>query len=340
MAKFDNALVYRVARHYYIEDLSQNEIAQKENISRSKVSRILERARASGIVNIEIKVPTNLMVEELEERLLAVLPVQRVIVVPASVSESTDETEEQLIIDVASVAAAHLPEMLAGCKTIGVGWGRTVYHITPYLPFVPPDPERLFVPLVGNMTFRNRFLQTGVNVSRFGERFVGQTYYLNISSGLSPNGQRSEAEAYNIRQIGEYWKQLDAAIFSLGAPPLENDIYLKDEMSMDMFSVSDVDPESRGEMLSQVFFSDGRPSCPVGREEARVIALPLEKLRAVPFTMLIAAGNYKAKPVYYACKNGYAKTLVVDHLLAEEILKIAMKEEKKSEGQKKRQPRG
>lgn len=338
--KFDNALVYRVARHYYIENLSQNEIAQKENISRSKVSRILERARASGIVNIEIKVPTNLMAEELEEHLRSILPVERVIVVPASVSESTEETEEQLIIDVASVAAAHLPEMLAGCKTIGVGWGRTVYHIAPYLPFVPPDPERLFVPLVGNMTFRNRFLQTSINVSRFGERFGGQTYYLNISSIMGPKGQRSEAEGHNIRQIGEYWNQLDAAIFSLGAPPLENDVYLKDEMTMDMFSVSDVDPENRGEMLSQVFFSDGRPSCPVGRENARVIALPLERLCAVPFTMLIAAGVYKAKPVYYACKNGYAKVLVIDHLMAEEMLKLAKKEQKKSEGQKKRQLHG
>ncbi|MGI6151984.1 MAG: sugar-binding transcriptional regulator [Christensenellales bacterium] len=335
MTKNFDALVYRVAKYYYIENLSQNDIAQRENISRSKVSRILERARASGIVKIEIKVPTSLMVEELQKQLQRILPVQRVIVVPASVSESTEETEEQLIIDVASVAAAHLPGMLSGCKTIGIGWGRTVYHIAPHLPFVPLDPERMFVPLVGNMTFRNRFLQTSINVSRFGERFGGQTYYLNISSAPGPMGRRSEAEVYNIRQIKEYWDQLDAAIFSLGAPPLENEIYLKDEMTMDMFSVNDVDPESRGEMLSQVFFSDGRPSCPVGKEEARVVALPLERLRTVPFTMLIAAGNYKAKPVYYACKNGYAKTLVIDHLMAEEILKFAQEEEKGAKGQRK-----
>ncbi len=326
--KFDNALVYRVARYYYIENLSQNDIAQRENISRSKVSRILERARASGIVNIEIKVPTSSLVEELAKRLLAVLPVKRIIVVPASVSESTDETEEQLITDVASVVAAHLPGMLEGCKIIGIGWGRTVYNITPYLPFVAPDPERIFVPLVGNMTFRNRFLQTGINVSRFGERFGGQTYYLNISNFRGATGQRSEAETYNIQELEEYWAKLDAAIFSLGAPPMENDIYLKNEMTMDMFTENDMDPNNRGEMLSQVFFSDERASCPIGKEGRRVVAFPLEKLRELRCTMLIAAGVKKAKPVYYACKKGYANTLVIDHLMAEEILKLAEEDRK------------
>jgi deoxyribonucleoside regulator len=317
---FDNALVYRVARYYYMENLSQQEIARLENISRPKVSRILERARSSGMVKIDIQVPACMMTGELEAKLKSLLPVERVIVVPASVSESTQETEEQLIRDVASVTAAYLPELLEGCRTIGVGWGRTVYHVPSYLPFVAPDPERIFVPLVGNMTFRNRFLQTGINVSRFGERFGGQTYYLQIS-GMGRT--RTEAEEHNIRQIRAYWDQLDAAVFSLGPPPAENDIYLKDEMTADMFSPHDLDPDSRGEMLSQVFYASGRRSRPVGREDYRVIALPLEELRKVPLTILIAAGVHKAKPVYSACKNSYARVLVIDHLMAEELLRLA-----------------
>lgn len=47
-AKQEDALIYRIARYYYLENLSQNEIAQIEQISRSKVSRLLERARANG----------------------------------------------------------------------------------------------------------------------------------------------------------------------------------------------------------------------------------------------------------------------------------------------------
>ena len=322
--KFSSALLYRVARYYYTESLSQGEIAQRENISRSTVSRILERAKEAGIVKIEISMPTDSLLDRLETRLRAALGIERVIVVPASVGESTPETEEQLILDVASVAAAQLPELLGNAKNVGVGWGRTLYHITPFLPYMKDDPELTFVPLVGNMTLRNRFLQTSINVSRFGERFGAQTCYLNISCLRAPGEPFSETERMNIEQIRSYWDRLDAAVFSLGAPPVRNNMYLADELGIESFSETDNDPDARGEMLSQVFFSDGRGACPIGRGTT-VVALPLERLRALPVTVCVAAGNYKAEPVWNAAKNGYIKTLAVDHLLAEEILRIAQK---------------
>ena len=107
--KFENALVYRVAKSYYMDNLSQLEIAKQENISRSTVSRLLERARTTGVVCIEIKPPSDFALKESEEKLQEALGLDEVIVVPASVGESSPQTQQQLILDVASVAAAHLP---------------------------------------------------------------------------------------------------------------------------------------------------------------------------------------------------------------------------------------
>lgn len=322
--RFNSALVYRVAKYYYIDGLSQNEIARLEDISRSTVSRILDRARESGIVKIEINVPTDELADGLEEKLRDALGIQRVIVVPASVSESSPETEEQLIEDVASVAAAHLPALLSEAKTIGIGWGRTLYKMTPHITPLASDPLRICVPLVGNMTLRNRTLQTSVNVSRFGEALGAQSCYLNISSLRDPSEPYNEFERVNLQQIEGYWSRLDAAIVSLGAPPVLNTLYLTDEMAPDNFSETDRDPAARGEMLSQVFYSDSRASCPISKLMS-VVALPLERLREVPVTICVAAGDYKALPVWQAAKNGYFKTLVVDHLLAEKILEISRK---------------
>ena len=67
--KFENALVYRVAKSYYLDNLSQIEIAKRENISRSTVSRLLERARDSGVVCIEIKTPSDFALSETEDKL-------------------------------------------------------------------------------------------------------------------------------------------------------------------------------------------------------------------------------------------------------------------------------
>jgi len=326
--QFDNALVYRVAKYNYIDNLPQVEIARIEGISRSKVARILEKARASGIVTIDIKVPGSEISDDIEKKLLECLPLNGATVVPASVNESTDDTDDQLIIDVASVAAAILHEELKDKKHIGVGWGRTIYHLPNYLPFIESNRERVVVPLVGNMSFRNRYLQTSNNVCRFGEKLDAQTYYLNISCMRGKYEGFSAAEQYNISQIRQYWDTLDAAIFSLGAAPLENYVYLETEMSADQFTIFDKDPEAQGEILSQVYFSDKeRTAQPIGKD-AVVVAMPLEKLRDVPYTLLVAAGNYKAEPLYYAVMNGYAKNIVIDHMLAEELLKIC--EEKKN----------
>ena len=47
----------KIARLYYSEGLTQQEIAYRLNISRTKVSRYLERARKDGIVEIKINLP-------------------------------------------------------------------------------------------------------------------------------------------------------------------------------------------------------------------------------------------------------------------------------------------
>ncbi len=274
-------------------------------------------------MNVEIKLPANPLASTLEKRLQEELGLQQAIVVPASVSESTDETEDALIRDVASVAAVHLPKMLENAKVIGLGWGRTLYSVPAHLPFMPPDPSKIFVPLVSNLSLRNRFLQTSNIVSRYGERFDSETYYLNISAVKAPNEPRTESEILNIRQLEQYWDSLDVALISLGAPPLENTQYLQTMIAPDMFSARDVDPDARGEMLSQTYFSDGT-FCPIGRN-IEVVAFPLDRLRDVPSVICLAAGTYKAEPLLYAARNGFFKTLITDHLTAQEILRLLKK---------------
>src|SRR5919205_212563 len=50
-------LLAAVARRYYLDGQSKIEIAQDLSISRFKVARLLDEARASGLVQIEIRYP-------------------------------------------------------------------------------------------------------------------------------------------------------------------------------------------------------------------------------------------------------------------------------------------
>ena len=321
--KNDSALAYRIARYYYIDNLSQSEIAQMEQISRSTVSRMLDKARASGMVNIEIVMPVSPLIERMEGELVQKLGLKRVIVVPVSVNECNESTDETVIMDLSSIAATHLTELLGKSRTIGLGWGRTLYNTAGFLPFAERDKSRLFVPLVSNYSVNNRFLQTSTIVSRYGERFGADTYYLNISGVKRVGEPRTQSEIVNIQQLESYWDKMDAAIVSLGAPlrhgknPYESEV--------EKYSKGDGDAvKERGEMISQLFFSSGE-SCLMGRE-IEVVAFPLDKLKKVKNVICIAGGVGKAEPIVYASRNGYFKTLITDHLTAGAMLEFLAKQ--------------
>lgn len=52
------ASMHAAARLYYGEELAQHEVAERLNVSRSTVSRLLRQARAQGIVRIEVRPPS------------------------------------------------------------------------------------------------------------------------------------------------------------------------------------------------------------------------------------------------------------------------------------------
>jgi DNA-binding transcriptional regulator LsrR (DeoR family) len=75
-----HASLLAVARLYYEDDLSQQQIAERLGVSRSTVSRLLQTAREEGIVQIEIRPPTS--VSQLGSWLQGALKLRRAVVVP------------------------------------------------------------------------------------------------------------------------------------------------------------------------------------------------------------------------------------------------------------------
>lgn len=322
--KNDSALAYRIARYYYMDNLSQSEIAQMEQISRSTVSRMLDKARASGMVNIEIVMPVSPLIERMETELKKALGLKKVIVVPASVNECNENTDEMVIMDLASIAATHLTELLGGSKVIGLGWGRTLYNTAGFLPFAERNKNRLFVPLVSNYSVHNRFLQTSTIVSRYGERFGADTYYLNISGVKKVGEHRTESELMNIKQLEQYWSRMDAAIVSLGAPLINAKNPYESEVKE--FSRGKDANRECGELISQLYYANGESH--VMGWEIEVVTFPLDKLKKIKNVICISGGVGKAMPNIQAARNGYYKTLITDHLTAQAMLDILAKEKK------------
>ena len=77
-----SVLAATVARRYYLEGASKSEIAQQLGLSRFKVARVLDHARSSGLVRIELHYDGEIDLD-LSVRLASHLKLRRCLVVDA-----------------------------------------------------------------------------------------------------------------------------------------------------------------------------------------------------------------------------------------------------------------
>ena len=55
--RYNLELQHKVARLYYIEDLKQESIGRRLNMSKYKVNRVLKRAKDNGLIKIQVLSP-------------------------------------------------------------------------------------------------------------------------------------------------------------------------------------------------------------------------------------------------------------------------------------------
>lgn len=115
----ERVLITAVAQASYQHGLSQVKIAERFGISRFKVARLLDRARAIGIVRIEILddgLPDPVMAADLKEALK--LDACHVVCSHGD----PDEVRQQI----GSMAARVLSDTVKTNEILGIGWGRTL----------------------------------------------------------------------------------------------------------------------------------------------------------------------------------------------------------------------
>ena len=123
----DKRLVVRCTQMYYEENLSQVNISEKLGISKSTVSRILRRAKESGIVQFIVNNPFDHDYLELEKALEHKYKLNEVVIVEEQAND------EQLKETLAMAAAKYLERIVKTHYRIGVTWGTTVSKISKYI---------------------------------------------------------------------------------------------------------------------------------------------------------------------------------------------------------------
>src|SRR5215218_6648928 len=113
-------LTASIARRYYLDGRSKIEIAEEFGLSRFKVARLLDAARDSGLVRIEIRHEGEIDVD-LSARLQERFGLRHSIVV-----DTPDEDAPSLRHHLGRAAAQLVAEVITPQDVLGLGWARAV----------------------------------------------------------------------------------------------------------------------------------------------------------------------------------------------------------------------
>ncbi|MHB8808129.1 MAG: sugar-binding domain-containing protein, partial [Anaerolineaceae bacterium] len=112
--------LYEVARLYYEQNMTQEEIAKRLFISRSGISRLIKQAREEGVVEITIHTPYDRM-RTLEYEFFKRFHIDEIRIV------DTDKRPNPSDFDtVVKLAATYINSILNENSVMGLTWGKSI----------------------------------------------------------------------------------------------------------------------------------------------------------------------------------------------------------------------
>lgn len=297
-------LLYRIAKSYYIDKLSQSQIAEMENISRSQISRLLERAEKLGLVTISVSLPEDPDMSELAESVAKWLKLREVIIAPVEDPGNREAVGEAIAV----AAAQYLPKALKGCKIVGLGWGKTMYQMSLRMSYRNMGDELVYVPLVGLSGTSNPYLQINTIVDRVAERHRAISYFVGVPVFRARGYHLPEIEEKRIGKLEQYWSALDAAVIGLGARPNKEGFFVSE--IDETFASAITAAGAVGDCLSQFFLGDGTVF--EFKSKYQQIAYDIRRLHNIKNVICLAGGKEKIEGILIGARNGYFNTLVTD----------------------------
>jgi DNA-binding transcriptional regulator LsrR (DeoR family) len=301
-------LMASVARRYYLEDRSKTDIAEEFGLSRFKVARLLDTARHTGLVRIDIRYEGEIDVD-LSARLRERFGLQHSIVV-----DTPDDDVNSLREHVGRAAAELLAEVITPQDVLGLAWARSVSAMARMLPRLPGTPV---VQLTGALALPDG-PATSVDVVRNVARASGgiaHHFYapLTVPDAATARALRQQPEvARAFGQLPSVTKAVaGVGLWEAGQSTLYDTASDDDRRALrDLGVCADI---------SGVFVSaDGRP-VPTDLAE-RMITITAEEMRAIPEVIIVPYGVRKAPAVRAALRSGLVAGIVTHTSLARAVL--------------------
>jgi lsr operon transcriptional repressor len=299
-------LALRAAWLYHVDELTQAEVAAQLHVSRPTVGRLLERAKAAGIVRVEIDA-RRLASFDLALRLQQRFALREAVVVPGGPPRlNTARRNERLATSAADYLRGHLHPGVV----VGVAWGDTVQRTLAHFPAVALDGVTLATVTGG--------------IEHITQRIMGHPaiagHLLAVPAPLivsSPSVARALREEPPVRDVLALARGAGLTLTGIGTVLPGSSAALSGLVSDDevaQFAALGAVGDMLGEWL------DARGHVVAGATSDRRIGIGLDELREMPNVVGIAGGKDKAAAIHAVLEGGYLNVLITDEDAAQELV--------------------
>jgi len=301
-------LTATVARRYYLDGASKSSIAAELDLSRFKVARLLDHARATGLVRIELSYDAGLDLD-LSMRLQAAHGLRHCVVL-----DTPEDDDAALRTSLGRGAAGLLTEIVAEQDVLGLAWARSLTAVRDALERLAPCTV---VQLTGSLS-RPDVDESSVELVRDIARLSGGPAHLFYAPMVVPDAatarvMRTQPEIAGALAVAH---EATKAVVGVGA--------WRPGLSTVADAVSEADRQEalalgvRAEVCGIQLDGEGRVVSTTLTE--RLIGIDAQTLRAVDDVIGVVYGAAKADAVRAALAGGFVTSLVTHGAMARALL--------------------
>lgn len=304
----------RIAKLYYELGWGQIDIAEHEGISKSTVSRMLQKAFDMGYIKVTIDYPVQ-TIESLNEELKSKFSLKEVFVTPVIV-----ENEKLIMNDTCKALADRLENYLGDEMIVGVSWGRTMSCLADHLQ--PMKIKKIKVVQL-NGAISQRMSATGASkiVDSLAKAGNGDGFILPVPVLVDSEeiANTMKRDSY-IKSILDLAEAAPVHIFSIGSIAKDSILYQEGFFTDEEYKYM-LDRGAVGDICSRYFDIEGKL---ISREQdKRTMGISPQILKTKPCKIAIVTGRKKVPALLGALRGQFIDILYTDELTAKELLKLA-----------------
>lgn len=304
-------LLVSVARLYYEHNYSQSMIADKLNLSRPYISKLIAQAREEGIVTIQINDPAHTETP-LEREIRQRFALRKVIVVPMSMDVTP-------LAKIGAVCARFLDTIVSSGDIIGVSWGGTMFSCAQNAISRQDLNNIIVVQLCGGTSNIERSIYASEIPKLFADAYSGVPYILPLPAIVDNiHVKQSMLTDRGVNQVMEYGIKSNIALFTLGQFGEDNALIHAGYLSgypLKKLNKS----EAVGDICSH-FIDENGQLCDE-ELDSRTIGISLEELKKKDYRIAVAEGQKKVRSICGALNGGHINVLITDEDTAQSVLK-------------------